>query len=275
MKVFQVDLYQYFNRERVGNGGLLTCYVADCLTEIPSRSRPALVVFPGGGYKFVSQRENEPVALKFLQEGFNVFVLNYSVDIAFPHPLLEASMAISYVRENSGKLHVIADKVCVMGFSAGGHLAGMSATMFRYSMEHGISRCRPDAVALCYPVITADRNVSHTGSFDVISGGDEQLRSQLSLENAVDENSSPAFIWHTFEDDCVPVANSLLMAQAYARKRVPFQLHIFEKGGHGMSVDNRQTWASFDENTKPLELSQWTQLLVRWLRSRGFEISID
>ena len=69
MKVFQVDLYDYFGRKKVGNGGVLTCYVADCLTEIPSRSRPALVVFPGGGYRFVSQRENEPVALKFLQEG--------------------------------------------------------------------------------------------------------------------------------------------------------------------------------------------------------------
>lgn len=275
MKVFQVDLYDYYRRKKTGNGGLLTCYVADCLTEISSRSRPAMVIFPGGGYKFISQRENEPVALKFLQEGFNVFVLTYSVDTAFPHPLVEASMAISYVRENAVKLHVIPDKICAMGFSAGGHLAGMSATMFRYSMEHGISRCRPDAVALCYPVITSDNKFAHGGSFDVISGGDEQLRSQLSLENAVDENSSPAFIWHTFEDNLVPVENSVLMAQAYARNRVPFELHIFEKGGHGLSLDDRQTWNSFDDTTKPFDACQWTELLVRWLRSRGFAISID
>lgn len=275
MKVFQVDLYQYFNRERVGNGGLLTCYVADCLTEIPSRKRPAIVVCPGGGYRFVSQREAEPVALRFLQEGFNVFVLTYSVETAFPHPLFEVSMAVSYVRSNAGELHVLPDKICSMGFSAGGHLAGMSATMFDYSMEHGIGDCRPDAVALCYPVITSGEKVSHSGSFDVISGCDEQLRKKLSLENAVTKYSSPAFIWHTFEDASVPVENSMLMAQAYARNGVPFELHIFEKGGHGLSVDNRQTWVEFDNSKLPMNASQWIPLLVRWLASNGFEIALD
>lgn len=272
MKITEVDLYQHFGRKREGNGGVLTCYIAEPITELAPKRHPAMVIFPGGGYRFISQREAEPVALRFLNEGFNAFVLRYSVDTEFPVPLIEGAMAVSYVRSNADMLNISADNICVAGFSAGGHLAGMTGTLFGYAEEQGVSQCRPDAVALCYPVISSDDRIQHKGSFDVLCGEDDELRRKLSLEKAVRKDSSPAFIWHTCEDNAVPVSNSILMAQAYAENKVPFELHIFEKGGHGLSIASRQTEDFESGKWNQPDASVWTDLLTSWLLQRGFSV---
>lgn len=130
----KVDLYEYFGRERCGKEkGSLTAYLHTPIREMGIKERrPAILVIPGGGYAFVSGREGEPVALAFYAQGFNAFVLDYSVAPAFhyPAPLLEAGMAMLYIRERADALGCTEDKIAAIGFSAGGHLAGLISLFY-------------------------------------------------------------------------------------------------------------------------------------------------
>lgn len=272
----EIDLYEYFHLAREGRtGGYLTAYAPQKLTEVKPKLRPALLVLPGGGYGFVSEREAEPVAVRYLSFGFASFVLRYTVHAAYPVPLVEAGMAMAYIRLNAEKYGVDPQKVAAAGFSAGGHLAGMLATMFddgclKEALGTQAALVRPDAVILSYPVITTGVK-THGGSADVISGGNTELRAALSLENRVTEHSSPAFIWHTFEDDCVPVENSLLAAKAYREHGVPFELHVFERGWHGESVLSREV--NDGEIDGAVQRNDaWIGLSLSWLKTRGFSM---
>ena len=238
--------------------------------DYPTRKRPAMLVIAGGGYGCVSPREKECIALAYVAQGFAAFTLEYSVaPIRFPAQLIEGAMAMAYIRENSDKFGVKPDKVAAIGFSAGGHLTGMLATLFDHAAVKAVLKeksalVRPDAVILSYPVITSGEK-AHRGSFDNLCGQDNaKLQAELSLENAVTENSSPAFIWATVNDELVPSENSLYMALAYKKAGVPFELHIFENGVHGLSLATEET----DWINKPVQ--QWLPLSVTWLKGRGF-----
>lgn len=269
-----VNLYDYFSLPH-RDSGTLTYYVAEENTENAPKKRPAILVIPGGAYLMVSQRESEPVALAFLDRGYDAFVLGYSTKTPYPAPLLEAAMAMVYIRENAKKFLLDREHVAAIGFSAGGHLAGMLATLF--DDEHISSLLgeraalvRPDAAVLSYPVISTG-TCTHGDTAATISGGDEKLRAALSLEKRVKKNSVPAFIWHTFEDGAVPVENSVLMGNAYRANGVPFELHIFERGCHGLSL---HTPGVTDEAPfVPLTADAWFELAIRWLASRGFSVT--
>ena len=278
MKVDTINLYDYFGIEKpvgYGNGGVLTCYLHEVSEEYSiNKSRPAIVVIPGGGYGFCSDRENEPIALEFLSKGFNCFSLIYSVkgnsSVEYPYQLLEGCMAIAYIRENAEKLSVNPEKVCAIGFSAGGHLCAMLATLtgekvIKDFLGERARLCRPDAVILSYAVITFGE-YAHKGSFDNLCGENEELKEYLSLENRVDKNSVPAFIWSTYEDTCVPCENSLYMALAYRKAGVPMELHVFEKGWHGLSLANSEV------NAPQPATSKWVKLAQIWLENRGFVV---
>lgn len=180
-------------------------------------------------------------------------------------------MAMAYIKENADTLGVDAKHVAAIGFSAGGHLTGMLATMTEekevkdFLGDHAVN-LKPDAVILSYPVITAG-DKAHRGSFNNLSGGKEELLERLSLENRVDANTSPAFIWGTVNDGLVPSENALLMACVYKKNGVPFELHLFEDGSHGLSVATSET-CIVNESVQP-----WVNLSITWLRSRGFQIS--
>lgn len=278
MDIKTVDLYKEHNRSRPdGAKGLLQCYLPFSTKEIGSaRSYPAILIIPGGGYEYVSQREAEPVALRFIAKGFAAFVLEYSVaPFRYPTAFIEAAMAMLYLRDNAKSLS-ISNKIAVMGFSAGGHLCGCLATLFDAAEISGAlgnrkNDVRPDAVILSYPVITSGKR-SHAGSFHNLCGEDEELKRRLSLENCVSENSSPAFIWHTASDKSVPVQNSLLLASAYAEKGVPFSLHVFEKGNHGLSTAD---WGAYSTGNLP-DISEgltcWIDISAEWLADRGIVI---
>ena len=169
-----VDLYEYFGVPRGENaGGILTSYVPYATHEVSAKKRPAMIVFPGGGYWMLSDREKEPVALRFLSKGYSAFTLQYAVHTAYPVPLVEACMAVAYIRENAQKYSVDEEHIAAVGFSAGGHLAAMLATMFaekEVKAVLGERNARPDAVILSYPVITADPRFWHEGSIRTISG---------------------------------------------------------------------------------------------------------
>ncbi len=222
----------------------ITVYDADGLKG------DAILVIPGGGYAQVcSDREGEPVALSYLSKGIKPFVLNYSVgkDAAGHQPLIEASAAIAYIKANKER-YGITGKVYAVGFSAGGHLAASLATMWhrkevieKANISYGENR--PDAVVLCYPVISGVSN-AHTGSFYNIIGSKTPTEEQLyyySAEKHVDEKAVPAFIMHTATDDLVPVQNSLYMATAYADNNIPFELHIYPEAPHGIALANEIT----------------------------------
>ena len=274
MQFERIDLYKYFKVKRPKNAqGYLNNYVISPCEEMGlNRLRPAMLVIGGGGYLFVSDREKEPVAIHYLSKGFDAFVLEYSVKpIAYPYQLVEACMAIAYIRENAEKLGVDKEHVGAVGFSAGGHLCAMLGNLFdeqvvKETLKDKANLCRPDAVVLAYPVISGGE-FAHDESMNNISGGNNELRQALSLENRVKENSAPAFIWATMNDGCVRSENSLLMAYAYKKAKIPFELHVFEDGSHGLSLAIAETVRINDEASK------WVELCDAWLSKRGFKIS--
>ncbi len=273
MKTERIDLYEYFGIARPnGAEGYLTSYIIERNKEFSAkRFRPAMLVIPGGGYSMVSAREEEPIALYYLSQGFDAFTLKYSVaPIAYPYQLLEGCMAMAYIRESAEKFGIDKEHVSAIGFSAGGHLCGMLATMSKEKeieefLGNKVALCRPNAVILSYPVITAGLH-SHAGSINNLSAGKEEIIKKISLENSVTEKSSPAFIWTTANDGTVPCENSLLIASAYKKAGVPFELHIFEEGVHGLSLATKEV----NTPNEPCEI--WKQASVTWLKNRGFEI---
>ncbi len=228
--------------------------------------RAAVVVCPGGGYAHRAAHEGEPVARWLNGLGVTAFVLHYRVaPYRHPVPLLDAQRAIRYVRHHADEWAIDPNRVGILGFSAGGHLAATVATHFDAGSaqhEDPIERqsCRPNAVVLCYPVISFEE-YRHAGSMRNLLGDDppEALRRALSNHRQVTAETPPAFLWHTAEDAGVPVENSLLFAAALSRCKVPFELHVFPHGRHGLGL------ASGDPHA-----GAWTALCATWLRSIGF-----
>lgn len=246
----------------------LTAYLHDASPEMAARAlRPAVLVFPGGGYVKVSDRENEPIAARFFALGFQVFVLSYSVGEQAAHmqPLLEAAQAMLLIRQNAALWHVVPNKVAVCGFSAGGHLAGCMGVLYnrqelleKLGIEAG--QCRPDALILCYPVISSGE-FAHRGSFLAVTGSekDDEIARQYSLEHFVSTQTPPVFIWHAVDDGSVPVENTLLFINQLQQHKVSFEAHLFEKGGHGISTCTPEVGV---QNPR---CGAWFTLCAEWL----------
>ena len=269
----RIDLYEYAGKKRGGaQGGYLTTYCRTTNPENKKKSRPAILVIPGGGYNMNSFREGEPVALRFLAAGFAVFVLQYTVKTAYPVPLFEAAAAMKYIRENAEKYDADPARICALGFSAGGHLAGMLSTQGAEDfVATGFGEeTIPDAVLLGYPVVTTDEKYTHADTAKNISGGDEKLRARLSVETRVTEKSAPVFLFHTWEDTVVPVENAFLLASAYRKRGVPVEMHVFERGHHGLSVADLETADRPESPSVQENFQQWIPLSLNWLKARGF-----
>ena len=262
----------------------LTTYFPDNSPEMDeSRARSTVIILPGGGYTFTSDREAEPIAIELASKGINAAVLRYSCAPArFPVALRQAAEAVALVRQHAAEWHVRSNKVHVMGFSAGGHLAASLALLHA---EPGILDrpldarpldarpldARPDGMILCYPVILSGQ-YAHDGSFQALVGpvdGDPLasiLRQSLSLETRVTPATPPAFIWHTWEDELVPLENSLEFARALRANSVPFEYHIYQKGLHGLSTATKNTinskgWGEFPS------CQNWLDMAIRWILS--------
>ena len=250
-----------------GFSPVLESYVLD-----GDRRRDAVLICPGGGYEYTSPRESEPVALKFNAAGFHAFVLHYSVaPRRHPLPLLDLSRAVCLVRERAGIWNVRADGIVVCGFSAGAHLAASLGVHWNkaFALEAaGISagQNRPDALVLCYPVISSGE-FAHRGSFGNLLGsrpGPELLR-EVSLENHVDDSTPPTFLWHTFADGAVPLENSLLFAAALRKQGIPFELHVYPDGEHGLALANEETGAC--RFAPDPHVATWIDLCIGWIRN--------
>ena len=247
----------------------LTGYLQDMTMDGGIRNiRPTIIILPGGGYTMRSERERDPVALHFLSMSYNVFILDYSVneDAGDLNPLLEISDALIRIRENAVRWMCDPTRVAVIGFSAGAHLAASIATLHNHRRVTDVQKItdgnnRADAVILAYPVITTGE-FAHLGSIEKVTKNDEDLLELLSLEKQVTEDASPAFIWHTVTDSAVPVENSFLLAQAYRNANVPFELHLFESGDHGLSMCTEEV------GTPHPGVRPWVGLATNWLNLR-------
>lgn len=251
-------------------GAQLIGYLRDRTVEMPAfNTRPAILILPGGGYAWCSRREADPVAMQFLQAGYNVFTLYYTCrsDETVPalrwQPLIDAAGAILHIRRNAEQFGTDPAKIAICGFSAGGHLAASTAILWDAEPVqtalgiHG-TEARPDAVVLGYPVITAGE-YRHDGSIVNLCGDDTDLRATMSLENQVRGGLPPFFVWHTVEDPSVPVQNSLMLAGALTAHKVPLELHLFAHDGHGTSTCTREV------NTPNKHNSAWVALCTDWL----------
>lgn len=249
----------------------LNAYILDDTMELPTKKpRPAVVICPGGAYAFRSAREGEPIAMQYLAADMNAFLLQYSVAPSrYPTSVLELAEAVKLVREHAKEWNIDPEKIAVMGFSAGGHLAGSLGTLWDrpvfYDAFGPSESWKPNGTILCYPVLTMGE-FTHEGSRDNLLGehaSQEQLDA-LSLEKQVSEKTVPAFLWHTQEDEAVPVENSLQYAAALRKHKVPFELHIYEKGGHGTSLCSEIT-AGGPEHLLPDNVS-WMDQSIRWMK---------
>ena len=252
----------------------LWTYIAD---QNPWYKRKAMLVIPGGGYQFVDNFvEGDPVAQAFLPHGFNAFVLRYSVNKMqnkFPDQLIQATKAMKHIRDHAEEYGIDPEEVYAVGFSAGGHLCGTLATMWMrpelqeaVPMPYGYNK--PKGVILVYPVVSGISEYAHKGSFQYLlcneNPSEEELAS-VSLENLVDENTSPAFIVHGSADEIVPVENSLILAGAYSKANIPFELHIYPGRRHGFGLGNEitsETDYHIGEN-----ISRWVEQSVLWMKS--------
>ncbi len=279
----KIDLYKYFNLPRPeGAKGYLNSYILERSKEYSAnRMRPAMIVFTGGGYWMRSDREKEPIALSYLAKGFNAFTVEYTVgsesdNAHMPVMLIEACMAVAFVRENADKYFIRKDKIGVIGFSAGGHLAGSVTTMWneisvQNALKEKYTLARPDVAVLCYPVITFT-HPTHGGTRDWATNSNPDLYDYYSLEKRVTKNTSPCFIWATSEDNCVPPISSILMAQALAENGVPFDLHIYHKGGHGLALANRESASSDDANCILPIAEGWFEQSIKFLSGLDFKV---
>lgn len=261
-----MEMYTY----TLPSGAKLVGYLRDETIEMPAfNTRPAMLILPGGGYAYCSAREADPVAMQFLQAGYNVFTLYYTCRISEEQsalhwqPLIDAAGAVLHIRRNAQALRIDPAKIAVCGFSAGGHLAASTAILWdaepvQKALGIHAEEARPNAVVLGYPVVTSGV-ATHGGSMQNLCGEDAALRSTMSLENQIRAGLPPFFIWHTVEDPAVPVQNSLLLANALNERKVPFELHLFAHDGHGTSTCTNEV------NTPNSHNRAWVALCTDWL----------
>ena len=223
----------------------------------------AVVICPGGGYVMKADHEGAPIARMLNGYGIAAYVLDYRVaPYRHPAPLCDVQRAIRLLRAGVDGPY---ERIGVLGFSAGGHLAACAGTLWDdgdANAADAIARasCRPDAMVLCYPVVSFI-SFAHEGSHANLLGEENGFtaRRALSPEERVTPRTPPAFLWHTAEDKGVPVENSLRMAAALSQHGVPFALHVFPHGIHGIGLGEDVPLAH-----------QWPELCGAWLKDLGF-----
>lgn len=254
---------------------------AELITYVPSASpelgadrlRTALIVCPGGGYEFLSDREGEPVALRFAGLGYAVFVLKYHTAPRgrWPVPQRQLLSAIAHVRTNWERYHVDPAAVVPMGFSAGGHLAGCAGTLWNKlelyrPLRKRPALFRPDGVVLCYPVVTSGPFANRESMDNLLGDRREALEALVSLEKQISRKSPPFFIWHTADDTCVPVENSLLLEKALRAKGVDVELRVYPHGSHGQSLADHTVYAPENQWMASPSCAVWVQYCDAWLQ---------
>ncbi len=223
----------------------LTAYIQEVKGEFLYISkRPAILILPGGGYQYCSGREADPVAMPYLKAGYQVFILRYSVkeDAVWPNPLDDYEQAMELIRSNDDKWHLYKDKVAVIGFSAGGHLAACAATM---------AKNKPDAAILGYAVTKGEMiHQCEPTAPDVVS--------------AVSFDTSPCFLFATRTDQVVPITNTIEFTQALVKYDISFESHIYAYGPHGFSTGDPSV--QYKDTSICSRAPHWVEDSIQWLK---------
>lgn len=251
----------------------LITYRLDSPEELEIDNRPLVLICPGGAYAYTSEREGDPLAMAFLSMGYHAAVLKYSCAPAvYPTALTELAYSMALIRRNASRWHVAPDRVLVLGCSAGGHLAASMGVFWKEPFlaealelkEEERRLLRPDGMILCYPVITSGE-FAHRGSIQNLLGDKtEELGAKMSLENQVDKDTPPTFLWHTWSDEAVPVENSLLFVNALRRAGVSAEFHLYPRGCHGLALANRLTRNAQGYGDQE-ECTSWVSLVHTWI----------
>jgi acetyl esterase/lipase len=239
------------------------------LPQTQNAARSSVIICPGGGYSILAvDHEGYDVAKALNEMGVAAFVLKYRLpdDACMTNkeqvPLMDAQQAIKVVRENAAKWKIDANKVGVMGFSAGGHLASTFGTHFNQPVggnPRSIS-VRPDFMVLLYPVISFNDSIGHMGSKNNLIGKNASpaMVHNFSNEEQVTPQTPPTFLVHAVDDNVVPVANSIKFLEALQRNKVPVEMHLYQSGGHGFGMHNKTT------------KEEWMVSLKNWFFTNGF-----
>lgn len=246
--------------------------IPQLIVHVPEKDqavRSAIVICPGGGYGGLAMdHEGKQIAQWLNENGIAAFICDYrhrGKGYGHPAPLQDAQRAIRTVRARAEEFNLDANKIGILGFSAGGHLASTAATHFaagKPDADDPIEKvsCRPDFAVLCYAVIAFNQPFTHRGSQKNLLGEnpDPELVKSLSNELQVTSETPPTFLWHTYEDTGVPPDNSLAFYSALVKNKVPGELHIYEKGRHGIGL------AKGIVGTE-----RWPDDCIAWLVNRG------
>jgi acetyl esterase/lipase len=256
-------------------GAYLETYFPDCSDRLRnSGSRPVILICPGGGYGYTTDREAEPLALAFASRGYHAAVLRYPcAPVRYPKALMSLGQAVLWLRAHAEEYHMDGQKLCVSGFSAGGHLAASLCVFWHRGFLTELLGCaaediRPQALLLGYPVIT-DGDKGDYYTLRNLLGAEaaaEEVAFQC-LENHVTDKTPPTFLWSTDTDELVPIRNSLVFSAALNRAGVSQEVHIYSVGEHGLSLSNAVT-----EDTLPGkarvndDCTGWVDMAQRWLK---------
>lgn len=240
--------------------------------------RKTVVVIPGGGYSYCSNRENEPIALSLLAHDYNAFCINYACtsDIEFPYPMLQVFALVAYIRQHAEEYNVDINNIYVMGFSAGGHLAASSACYFIDPKFASMLNVKPEDIKingciLAYPVITMKEDETHIGTMENITEGRKpELMDYFSIEKHVSRSFPKTFIYETEEDVVVPPINTYKLVDALKSQGIECKVDLFPKGIHGTSLCTEQVYygqpRSFIEEIKLN--SKWIDHMVNFFNGR-------
>lgn len=216
---------------------------------------PAVIVLPGGAYTNHASHEAEPIAEFYQSCGFQAFVLRYRLlPNLYPAALCDVQRLIKYLRANAKELKVDPEKIFVIGFSAGGHLAATTAVaedVCQLGDALDVQSHRPNGVLLSYPVV----NTGHKCVVR-IANEDETICEKLCIDRQVTADTPPVFIWHTAEDSVVSVQQSLSLASALRENKIPFELHVFPHGSHGLGLAKHRP-----------DIATWAEHSTQWIRS--------
>ncbi len=250
---------------------LETYILGDVLDGVRNRKTPLVLICPGGAYAMTSNREAEPIALQFTSMGYQAAVLRYSCAPAtYPTSLCEVAQSVKIIREHAEEWNVDTEKIIVMGFSAGGHLAASYGVFWNEpwlaeKIQCETSFLEPNGLVLCYPVISSKDEIAHQGSIKNLLGESyEELKEQMSLEDRVGKQTPKTFLWHTFTDEVVPFWNSFRFVEALGKEGIPVEYHLYPKGGHGLSLAKEQT-AGVDGRGVEKGCQSWFALLQDWM----------
>ena len=273
MLIKKIDLYKFYNLERKeGCKGYLTIYAeTESREEMNMKDEfPAILIIPGGGYSFVSKREGEPIAIYYLSNGFISAVLDYSINVDYPRHLIEAMLALKYLKEHNRKYHIRKDKIACIGFSAGGNLAGLLSTIKEDEEKLVDGKVyRPDLTIMSYAVVSNNKDIWNEYTFRN-AGFDSETGVKIAIEKRVDKATPPMFIWHTLEDGAVNPMNSKLLSVELKKNGIEHELVLFEKGDHGLSTCDSNTVYACNLNEGVKETAKWKQLSVDYLTENGF-----